>query len=226
MYCQGKPSSRSFFLPVLLFFSLLYYSPSPSHPFSGSPSVSSQRPYLLSLPRLRILLPSNPARLPFKGTEISFGDIKPPFNRLLIQVGFSNFFPRLSCLLRRPKRAVVPLFVCVSHAETAGTRGCKQLAVIPSRSYPTVTFASREGIGTVNASDRLLPSLLPSFSFSHISRYFILSWCLSAVINRVLTFHAVNAWAECYWTNREGSGQVPLLSLVNATWEKYWISGV
>lgn len=43
MYCQGKPSSRSFFLAVL--FSLLCYSPSPSHPFSGSPSVSSQRPY-------------------------------------------------------------------------------------------------------------------------------------------------------------------------------------
>lgn len=159
-----SPLLAPFFLhsSPLLFSSLLTYSL--SSPCSYSPSllvVGDHLPFpLKDLPsQFRILLPSNPARLPFKGTEISFGDIKPPFNRLLIQVGFSNFF--LSSP-GRPKRAVMPLFVCVPRT---GTEGWKQPAVTSSRSYSTMAFASRERIATVRAGDRLLPSRSASFGF-------------------------------------------------------------
>lgn len=159
----------------------------PSRSSPGSPSASSQK-----LPPARASYPSSfkSVGLPFKGTEISFGDIKPPLNRPLIQVGFGNFFsPDLSCLSAararascgRPKRAVASLLCVYPHARTRA----KRVATTPSRSYPTA-FSSREGIRTVKAGDRLavLYRRLSPLRFPFSIRHFTIFHSFSTTLTR------------------------------------------
>lgn len=137
MYCQGKSSSCPFFLsflprpPSLASLEPPIYPPPPRVPRSLPLSRISFR-FLSKAHPVSASYPSSfkSVGLPFKGIEISFGDIKPSLNRPLIQVGFGNFFSP-SILFSwararrdRPKRTVPPL-LCVS-ARKNGARGWKQ----------------------------------------------------------------------------------------------------
>lgn len=109
MYCQSKPSSRSFFLFLCSSFplgsrDLLPFPLKDTSPFPTATYPSSFKS----------------VGLPFKGTEISFGNIKPPLNRPLIQVGFSNFFLRLSYLsaaVRSGQSCYFYVCVCVARRD-------------------------------------------------------------------------------------------------------------
>lgn len=110
MYCQSKPSSHSS--------SFSSSFPSLCSPFP--PDSQDLLPFpLKDTSPFPSMYPSSfkSFRLPFKGTEISFGNIKPPLNRLLIPVGFSNFFLRLSYLSATVQsEQSCHFYMCVLHA--------------------------------------------------------------------------------------------------------------
>lgn len=186
MYCQGKSSSCPFFLsflprpPSLASLEPPIYPPPPRVPRSLPLSGISFR-FLSKAHPVSASYPSSfkSVGLPFKGIEISFGDIKPPLNRPLIQVGFGNFFfsvyPPVLCSPERAHAATVRSgqsrhFCVYPHARMVREGGNNP--VIQLRTY--LGLLSREGIRTVKAGDRLVLSVFFSPLFA-TSRYFILS---------------------------------------------------
>lgn len=159
MYCQNKPSSRSFFCSSL----------SPCW-LSGYPSASSQRPAPSPM-----YLSSFKSGLLFKGTEIFFGyQTAAQWIQPLNQVGFSNFFSFLS-RNRCPKRRA-RYILCILHAGTVRewveTISCHPVASLISSN---VIHLSRKQ--TVKASDRLVHRPVPPFPSSSL-RFAIFSFSL------------------------------------------------
>lgn len=191
MYCQGKSSSCPFFLSFL---------PRPSSLASLEPPIYPPPPRVpRSLPlsgiSFRFLSKAHPVSasypssfksvgLPFKGIEISFGDIKPPLNRPLIQVGFGNFFfsvypVLLSARTPRPSEADSPAtFVCIRTQEW-----CERVETTPSSSCELISAFS-----LAREFEPLKPviGLSSPFSFLHFSPLHDISFFLDDSYPRLI----------------------------------------
>lgn len=184
MYCQGKPSSRSFFRPS--------FSPTLSGIFFRFLSKTHSFANISFFLRIRASFQRNRDILRRYQTAAQW-------IQLLNQVGFSNFFsPSVYPVSRTGVRGGRASPACISRAATA----CEWMETISRYPIailsPATAFAFLEETRTVKVGDRLVvsfPSL--SFVFLTLSRGILFlssdSTTLTRAINRILTFRIVNA---------------------------------